>query len=252
MILTVDIGNTATKLSIFEGERLVHSISGKGLGAEAVESMLCYNTLRGAAYCCVGEDSYGIEAYLRQTGLPLVKLEADTPVPMEVTGYSRPQLGADRLAAAVGAFEPGCSALVVDAGTALTADLICRGALRGGNISPGLTLRFKSLHEFTSRLPLVDAKGSVPAFGHDTATAIRSGVVLGIVAEIKASYQYAVRDVNYAGDGYKDKDITQLILTGGDADLLEPWLVQEGLPVKVDHEAVGRGLVRIFNYNNRL
>jgi type III pantothenate kinase len=142
----------------------------------------------------------------------------------------------------VGVASPGEAVLVADAGTAVTVDLVADGHFRGGNISPGLKLRFRSLNAFTSRLPLVGAEGELPVWGHDTTTAIRAGVVRGLVAELRAAFEAAA-----AGH-----DALRMTLTGGDAEILAPLLSQAGVPVSVDSQAVGRGLVRIFEYNKQL
>lgn len=61
----------------------------------------------------------------------------------------------------------------------------------------------------------------------------------GLAAEILAEY-------NEAKLNYND---LSLILTGGDAAILSPLLSEYGLNPVADSNAVGRGLVRIFNYN---
>ena len=132
--------------------------------------------------------------------------------------------------------------LVVDAGTAVTCDLVADRRFLGGNISPGLKLRFHSLHEFTSRLPLVSPDGELPVFGHDTQTAIRAGVMNGLVWELAGAFETARSE-------YKN---IKMVITGGDAAILAPLLAEHGIEAVADSETVGRGLVRIFNYNNDL
>lgn len=238
-ILTIDIGNTAMKVGVYHGERLVHSVVCSQSDAEPVRSMLTLNSVDGVSYCCVGKDMAGIYEELCDESdiVPLVALTAETPLPIEVE-YDRDLLGVDRVAAAVGALSD-LPTLVVDAGTAVTTDLVADGKFLGGNISPGLKLRFRSLNEYTSRLPLVDPCGSLPQLGNDTVTAIRAGVIHGLVAEIADIY-------NKLRINYKN---VKMILTGGDADFLAPLLQARGVDLIVDHATVGRGLVRIFNYN---
>lgn len=239
VLLTIDIGNTATKLSVFEGETLRQSVAGVGLGPEAVDALLDTNTVDGIACCCVGDDSNRILTHVSVLGLPSLFLDGMTSLPIRVDYATPSTLGADRIAAAVGAVEPGGSVLVADAGTALTTDVVSRGVFVGGNISPGLKLRFESLHRFTSRLPLVDRDRQIRPFGHDTESAIRSGVVGGLVAELEADYREAL----------KIDDEIRMVLTGGDADFLHSLLTVRGVPAVICHQAVGLGLVRIFEYN---
>ena len=240
-IMTVDAGNTAVKVAVFEDEYMVHSVTGKVNVSEAMDAVLAYNSVDGICYCCVGHEDPDLSVYLAATGLPFVRLDADTPVPIAVEYDSRATLGVDRLAAAVGVSVER-AALVVDAGTAVTSDLVVARRFIGGNISPGLRLRFRSLNAFTSRLPLVGPEGELPLFGHDTVTAIRSGVVRGLVGELVSVYESSRRVY----------DNIKMILTGGDASVLYPLLEEAGVDVVADPEIVGRGLVRIFNYNDKI
>lgn len=240
-IMTIDLGNTAMKVSVFEDARLVRSIVTKAADTEAIHTLLTLCSVDGIAMCTTGADTAGIADTLSREGdVPFLELDHDTPLPIRVEYGTPGTLGLDRVAAAVGALREAPRALVVDAGTAMTADLVADGAFLGGNISPGIALRFRSLNKFTSRLPLVKAKGETPAFGRDTDTAIRSGVVLGIVAEIEADFTRACL-------AYPD---VKLILTGGDADLLTPLLRERNLNPLTDTALLGKGLVSIFNYNN--
>lgn len=248
-ILTVDIGNTATKGSIFRHGEMLESILLEERDPAGLLPLVQRHDPRGAICCCVGGDASQFAAELeRLSGLHVMLLEAETPLPVEIRYGSRPTLGLDRIAAAVGADRLRISgsdawaALVVDVGTAMTLDIVTPGCFLGGNISPGMRLRFRSLNRFTSRLPLVPPDGPLPRFGHDTATAIRAGVVRGIVAEIHDTFEAARREF---------ADI-QLLLTGGDADFLLPLLQQAGLnPIEVN-TLVGAGLEKIYLYNHPL
>lgn len=174
---------------------------------------------------------------------------SQTPVPIEVI-YDRSTLGPDRLALAL-----ACSsivgeegALVVDVGSALTLDVVtCSGEFYGGNISPGMRMRFKALSEYTSRLPLVKSGNVTQRFGKDTHNAILSGVMLGLVSEIACAYLDAERIF----------EISNIVFTGGDAEYLEDAVVDEiyklnGRPRRmIDDEAlIGMGLIEAYIYNH--
>ncbi len=102
--------------------------------------------------------------------------------------YETPEtLGPDRIAAVAGAFNmfPGKEVLIIDAGTALTFDFLSGQCLQGGNISPGLTMRFKALNKFTDKLPLVSHQLKTFTFpGRNTTDAILAGVITGVTYEI--------------------------------------------------------------------
>lgn len=237
-ILTIDIGNTAVKAALFRDEKLERCVVSRGLSAKPAEAMLALCPVDGVAVCSVRDDDRELVSWLRNLDCRVLMLESGTPIPICVD-YDRTTLGADRVAAACGVAEDGKASLVVDAGTAVTADLVVGNRFVGGNISPGLRLRFHALNDFTSRLPLVDIDGDVPEFGRDTDTAIRAGVMRGLASEILADFNEARKIQN---------DLS-LILTGGDAALIRPLLNMYGLDTVTDSETVGRGLVRIFNYN---
>jgi type III pantothenate kinase len=90
-------------------------------------------------------------------------------------------LGPDRIAAVAGAFNlfPLEDILVIDAGTALTFEFLSSNIYKGGNISPGLQMRFKALNKFTDRLPLVTPTEIFSFPGRNTTDAIAAGVITG-------------------------------------------------------------------------
>ncbi len=240
-ILTIDIGNTAVKGSIFEDGRLLDSVLLETRDASGLRRLVESYAPAGIICCCVGQDADEfVEDCERLYGLHVMQLTHNTPLPISVEYATPLTLGLDRIAAAAGATMVAQRALVVDAGTAITLDIISDNTFHGGNISPGLRLRFRSLNHYTSRLPLVSPHGDIPSFGYDTETAIRSGVVNGIIAEIATEYEIAKR--KYQG--------LRLLLTGGDADYLAPLLRQRGVNPEQVGWLVGRGLERIFLLNN--
>lgn len=239
-LLTIDIGNTALKASVFEGEKQVTSIVGSGGDAEAVRTLLALYSVDGIVCCRVGEDRDNVVATLKQEDVvPVLEIGGDTRVPISVD-YDRSTLGNDRLAAAVGVAQPGVCRLLVDAGTAMTLDLTRGMRYCGGNIAPGPRLRLESLNRFTAALPLVEIDGKAPLFGHNTQEAIRSGVVRGMAYEVAQT----LRSV------HEFEPDAELVITGGYARILSRHLMLLGVKHTIDHDAVGRGMVRIFNYNN--
>ena len=144
------------------------------------------------------------------------------------------------MAAVVAANEqfPGRDILVIDAGTCITYEFIdSQGQYHGGNISPGLQMRFKALHQFTGRLPLVAPQGCTPALGKDTETAMRAGVWKGIEYEI-SGYITAMK--------HKYPEVL-VFLTGGDDFSFDTNVKSV---IFADRFLVLKGLNRILNYNN--
>lgn len=236
-VLTIDIGNTAVKGSVFENGILIESILVEDLDARPFFPFIDRYRPGGAICCSVGRDP---GAFLDEIGecvvKPVMRLSHETPLPIGVEYATPSTLGLDRIAAAAGASLVAEEALVVDAGTAVTLDIVVRNRFLGGNISPGMRLRFRSLNRFTSRLPLVSATGDIPTFGYDTETAIRAGVVNGIVSEIVSAYKEA----------RKRYPRIRLLLTGGDADFLAPHICRYGVKPVTAYSLVGKGLERIY------
>ena len=140
-----------------------------------------------------------------------MELTAATPVPVRNLYKTPETLGKDRIAAVVGACSlfPGKDILVFDAGTALTIDFVDKeGNYRGGNISPGLNMRFRALHDYTQKLSLQTQTDDFLLLGDSTTSAIVSGVQNGMIFEMNYYINHFV------------KNFPQLvtILTGGDVN----------------------------------
>jgi type III pantothenate kinase len=200
------------------------------------EAISKYGAERGIL-CTVKQIDISILSYLGKELSAFFELCEQMQTPL-VLDYRTPQtLGMDRVAAATGAYllHPGKNLLVIDIGTAITFDFVDEsGYYKGGNISPGPELRFKALHHFTGKLPLVNEQGNIPALGYDTVTAIRSGVIEGIVREIDS----------YIND-YEKKCNVFTFLTGGYSFYFESKLKN---PIFADENLVLRGLNEILNY----
>lgn len=243
LTVTLDQGNSSLKAMAWMENRPVGSLRMEEPSVEALLPLFEKGEVDGCIYCSVGHtDAKFLETLRRLVEGRLLVLTPGTPLPIEVVYGSRTTLGGDRIAAAAGAaaLYPGQGALVVDAGTALTVDLLdCRGTFRGGNISPGLSLRFDSLHRSTERLPHVEPAAAETMFGTDTRSAIVCGVTGGMAGEIAAAYACAEKEY---GCG-------RLLLTGSDADIVGRTLRLRGLYPEIRPELVGLGLLSIYRYN---
>jgi len=233
----IDIGNTAFKLAFARKKEIVEVLHG---GAQTPLAFL-QETLQENAYevivlSSVRHRNEEMEAFLRSKG-PLVVVTGDTKSALKINYTTPDRLGADRLAADLGAITlfKGEDLLVIDFGTAITYDYISKeGYCLGGNISPGLGLRFRALAQFTDGLPLIelDPQENIPDYGIDTRGAMLAGVVQGIIDEIEG---YIVRN----GD-------KRVIFTGGDANFFAKKLKT---PIFVVYNLVFIGLAEIAHDN---
>jgi len=241
MNLVLDLGNTYGKIAVCEGTRVVESaVYEKITSREVSYFQKRYQEIRGVIISSVVNDSREMIDYLGSMFAACIELDHNTPIPL-VNRYRTPDtLGYDRVAAAVGAYTifPGRSVLVIDAGTAITCDVVTSGGeYLGGSISPGLDMRFKSLNRFTNRLPLLEPPSEIPAgIGSTTREAIESGVVNGIRYELDGLIQ--ATDQNYPQ--------LQVVLTGGDANYFAGKLKSS---IFVDQNLNLIGLNRILEHN---
>lgn len=185
--LIIDLGNTLLKAATFEEDELR---SLKTFEEGAFNSLAEYLTSLPEHIFCVISSVVNHPAdfdLLLRTRFKSLFLDPSTPLPIKNIYQTPETLGKDRLAAAVAAWYnyPGKDMLIIDAGTAVTMDLVnSRGEFVGGAISPGMGMRFKALHTFTGRLPLVTKKDIGFLTGTSTEDSIRSGVINGITCEI--------------------------------------------------------------------
>jgi type III pantothenate kinase len=240
--LVLDIGNTAVKAGCFEAGALRETVT--GLGLNRVKQLVQHWKPQHLLVSSVDENAAVWTDELEPL-VPgqLIAFEIDkVPVPLR-NAYATPHtLGADRLAAAVGAagLRPGQNTLIVDAGTALKLDLVTAdGIYRGGSIGPGLRMRLRALHAFTGRLPLLELPppdATLPLVGDSTSGSLLSGVVNGAVAEITGLLAQYQRQYPRLG----------VLLTGGDAAFLAARLPAR---IFVVPELVLLGLNRILAYH---
>jgi type III pantothenate kinase len=160
------------------------------------------------------------------------QLDHHSKVPV-TTPVGKPEtIGADRLALVVAAVTlfPGKNNLVIGLGSAITYNYVNKDKeFIGGGISPGMEMRFRSLHEYTAKLPLVKADWNFPLAGYDTRTNILSGVILGMAKEIDgiiAAYQEKYDNFNVLMSGGDSVYFTRHLKSKIFAD---PYLIYKGL-----------------------
>lgn len=242
MNLIIDIGNTVAKTAVFDGKDLKEVFYDSIDSLDSLSQICSTYPLEKGILASVVTLSEQIEEQLQRINFKIIKLSKETPVPIKNLYQTPETLGSDRLAAVVAANEifPDKDILVIDAGTALTYEFIdAKGQYHGGNISPGMKMRFKSLSLFTDKLPLISEKGATPTLGNNTETAIRSGVMKGMELEI-SGYITLLKKI------YPD---LLVFLTGGDEFSFDTNLKSI---IFADRFLVLKGLNRILNYNDNI
>ncbi|MBD5378705.1 MAG: type III pantothenate kinase [Bacteroides sp.] len=229
--LTIDCGNTAIKAVIWEGKRAVWRHTFQEFSYTDAQAIVERYAPKKAIGCSVADPNHPLRQILIETfgDDNVIWLSNKTPMPIKI-GYATPDtLGVDRIAAVAGAVAlcPGKNLLVVDIGTAATYDVVTEnGEFIGGNIAPGVGMRLKALHNFTARLPMIESSGETPLFGTSTETAMRSGAVNGIAAEIMYYYSKLPEGTRLIITGGWGNDIAELIPVKA---IVKPCLVSIGL-----------------------
>lgn len=187
MNLCIDIGNSSVKAGIFRDNSLICTQRVEGHDLSWLVTFCEGKEIDRCIVCSVSGYTAENKEDVDKICNDAVYFSHTTPIPVTNLYHTPETLGPDRLAAAIGAyFETHQDTAVIDAGTAITYDIVtAQGEYLGGNISPGIDIRLKALHDYTARLPLVSADGPLPDFGKDTETAIRCGVIRGVNYEIE-------------------------------------------------------------------
>ena len=172
-----------------EGKMINHFIY-KSFSSAEVERLFDLYEITDSIISSVVNIEAAVVNTLHRRSQHFVLFDHNTPVPI-INRYDTPEtLGQDRLAAAVGAKSlcPAENLLIIDAGSAITYDFVsAEGEYMGGNIAPGLKMRFVMLQRMTKKLPLVevDENELIPLFGKNTRDAIAAGVIRGVAYEVK-------------------------------------------------------------------
>ena len=229
MVLAVDVGNTETLLGLFAGREVVQSwristqrhptgdemammlsglLAGEPDAPEAVERAVIASVVPAI-------DRSWDEAF-EKLGIPLTRVDAATPLPVELDVDEPASVGADRIVNTLGTrCLYGRNTVVVDLGTATTFDCITAdGVFLGGVIAPGPRAGIDRMHEHTSKLPSVEIRVPETVIGRRTVTCLESGVFYSIVDGIDGIVRRII-------DEWQPDD-PLVIATGGLATVLAP------------------------------
>ena len=218
MNLVIDVGNSFVKLAVFEETELLRKkISTLDLIQKDIDLLKKeFVPIKNAIISSVGKLKSSDIAYINKY-FDVVQIDSSTKLPFKNCYKTPKTLGLDRIALVCASIQqyPNSNVLIVDAGTCITYDFITdKNDYLGGAISPGIKMRYRSLHNLTANLPLLELEMPKNIIGSSTNDSIHSGVIYGLINEIEGAIsQYKL----------KYKDLT-IILTGGDANFLSKQL----------------------------
>jgi type III pantothenate kinase len=209
----LDAGNTSVKIGLFKNGEL------KGVERFPTNDPSRWNDLAtfipakaSLAYCSVADAAF--DAFIQEIAPQRIQINPNSPLPI-ANLYETPQsLGMDRLcnAVAIHSLKQTENAVAIDLGTCIKFDLVEGDRYVGGSIAPGISLRYKSMHDYTAKLPLVELLVQESFTGTNTITSIAAGVIQGIDSELKGMMEK-----------YRAKfgpDLT-FFMTGGDVDYFD-------------------------------
>ncbi|NJC26571.1 type III pantothenate kinase [Neolewinella antarctica] len=249
--LALDLGNSFAKAAVFVGGALAGPIVRfEYPNWEVADGLVTNHGVENIVYSSVANvPPRELMDKWTKAQRRVISLQAGNPLPFP-SRYATPEtLGQDRIAAVLGclaSFPPNTAPattptpardsgakLIVDAGTCVTTDLLDgTGTHLGGNISPGVRMRLRAMHEFTAKLPEPEPAAVEGAVGSTTVSALRHGAQLGLVYELEGLYFRLLP----AHPGL------ELVLTGGDGE----WLAEKlSVPCSLRPDLVLRGLLQL-------
>lgn len=241
MKLAIDIGNSNIKLTFFKNRVIQDSFlfdDLRKLNKSWIKQHV-QNRISSIIVCCVRKTIPEKILSLQKNVSRFIIFSSSTNIPI-INKYASPKtLGLDRLAAAIGAYDlhPNKNCLIIDAGTAITFDILNKkGEYLGGAISPGLITRYKALSYYTQKLPLLEFSKIKKYPGTTTEESIHLGVQLGILHEVTG---YITELEKY----YPDLSV---LITGGDSDFFVKNIKK---PIFVESKLIAKGLHRILEHN---
>ena len=231
MELLLDIGNSRSKARLAAGGQL-SEIQLENISAEQW-------SLIKAVYCASVAADSRVLAIREQipSAIPFIQIRSEAQAFGVINSYQQPHLlGVDRWLALVAAAElyPNTDLLIADAGTALTIDwLNATGAHQGGWILAGQKLQQEAVLSKTAKVFSAELETEQLSPATDTATALYQGAIAALVGAIRQAWVI--------------KPAQRIILTGGDAKLLQKYLTD--LPIQLEPQLIFQGLARYIQPN---
>jgi type III pantothenate kinase len=237
--LCFDFGNTRLKAATFNNAVFTEEVSLPDDSVETIHRLLEKYEPQKTILSSVINHNEAIEKLLANNSI-FHKLSVATKINFTAPVGKPETIGADRLAlmAAAVHFYPGKNNLIIGLGSCITYNFINQyHQFLGGGISPGMDMRFKSMHDHTALLPLVEADWNFPLIGYDTKTNLQSGVVYGMSSEIDGiieKYSNKYRNFN-------------VVLTGGNSGYFASQLKNK---IFADYNFLFKGLYALSELNN--
>ena len=241
MIATIcfDFGNTRLKAAVFINDLLQEEIILPDDNETTIQQVLQKFKPAKSILSSVVDHNPAVETLLAAS-TQFHKISQFTNINF-TTPVGKPEtIGADRLAlmCAAAHFFPNKNSLVIGLGSCITYNFINQyHQFLGGSITPGMDMRFKSMHDYTAKLPIASADWNFPFIGYDTKTNLQSGVIIGITNEIEG----------FIGKYNEKFNNFNVVLTGGNSAYFASQLKYK---IFADQHFLFKGLYALSEINN--
>lgn len=208
-VLCLDFGNSFLKAAV-----LANGLIESRLNIKDSSASVCFDQLKS-----IHPDSCILSSVIRHekeieslisSFCPIHVVSSNSRLNFSLAVEQPDTVGSDRLALIAGAIKrfPEKSVLVISMGTCITYSFVNKAKqFTGGAITPGVNMRFRAMHQFTSKLPDAEFIADPPMIGKNTLANLQSGVYHGVIGELNQFIQYFIDEF----------DEVQVILTGGNA-----------------------------------
>lgn len=245
--LVIDIGNSFTKLAVFDQNEIVYSYTAPAITTDFVSQLIKSKKINNGIVSSVKAE-LGFDEAVIASQINYIKFDKHTKIPIKNKYQTPESLGLDRLAVVIAAnyLYPEQAVLVIDAGTCITYDSVDAAAnYYGGSISPGIKMRFDAMHHFTSKLPQLSFDPNFEGdFGRNSKEAISSGAINGCLYEAEGFIKTFLNTYKHG----------KIILSGGDSAFFDTKFKNSIFANLILHEPnlVLIGLNTVVNYQHDL
>ena len=213
LLLVADVGNTQTHIGVFEGDELVHewraSTDARRTTDEwalvfahflQLEGLSFEGEMSGVAICSVVPRATQElrEMTDRYFGFPPVVVEPGVKTGIAIVTDNPREVGADRIANAVGAHHlyPSEPTVIVDFGTAITVDAVsAKGEYLGGAIAAGIDTMATALFAATAQINRVELIAPPGAIGKSTTASVQSGIIYGTAGMVDGLVERVIKEL---------------------------------------------------------
>ncbi len=221
MLLAIDIGNSSTKLGVFDHETIVKRLTIPTIRSKTADEI--YNTIQdeiNGHFSAVVVSSVvpELNEAFRELGANHFNrtpffVDNSLDFGLEIKYFPPENLGVDRIVAAFAAAEKyGAPAIVCDFGTATTIDAVSsKKEYLGGIITPGISTLSEALFIKTSKLPRVEIRKPETVIGNSTVGSIQSGIFYGYIGLTEGILSRMILELG---------EKPQVVATGGFAHLI--------------------------------